>query len=569
MLAHFKSIMMTKSISMFRIVLIICAMTMIAGCASTLPETQINTSNKRIVKPLPSFFRSKPLPLSRADSTRMTGIILDYYIQAAEQQLNEEYDDALKTYQRILHLDTSAMVFYSMGTCYFKMRKTDLAIEFMEKAIALDSTLISAREELADYYVEHEQYDKALKTFQELETLKPNDQLILFALAGLTEYLYPEQSEIYFQKLINATGFETDIVKRYGMLLVRMNKEKEYIELMRNHHAIHPDNAYARSLLIEAYQLYGYVDEALNTIASFLPTSLDQELEEYYQSLLMTILLTNDTVNHAASIESHLTLFKKIDTKSWIATISCALLAEHAGLQSLTQYYHDRALSIADTSHVQESIGLAYELLRIDERNLFINHCNRYAEKFREQSIFPFLLGIKSIQDEQPEMALKHMQEAVRRNINDGDAWAELASLHDTFNQHGAADSCYREALRIDSLNASYNNNFAYALSERNQDLNEALRMSLIAVSQYPDNPSYLDTYGWVQFKLGNAQAALDILNKALVQDIDRNGIVNYHLSIIYQSQSNTEKALHHIGKALEFKDDPQYKSLRDKLLSP
>lgn len=542
---------------------------MIAGCASTLPETQINTSNKRIVKPLPSFFRSKPLPLSRADSTRMAGIILDYYIQAAEHQLNEEYDAALKTYQRILHLDTSAMVFYSIATCYFNTRKTDLAIEFMEKAIALDSTLIAAREELADYYVEHEQYDKALKAFQELEKFKPNDQNTLFALAGLTEYLYPEQSEAYFRKLIGTTGYETDIVKRYGMLLVRMNKEKDYIELMRNHHAIHPDNSYARSLLIEAYQLYGHIDEALNTIESFHSTSLDEELEEYYQSLLMTMLLSNDTIHHDTAIERHLTTFKDIKTKSWIATVSCALLAEHAKLSSLSEFYHNRALFIADTSHIQASIGLAYELLRIDERTLFINHCTRYAEKFREQSTFPFLLGIKATQDEKFELAMTHMKEAVRRNTEDANAWAELASLHGTFNQHDIADSCFKKALRIDSLNASYNNNFAYALSERNQDLNEALRMSLIAVSQYPDNPSFLDTYGWVQFKLGNVQAALDILNKALLQDIDRSGIVNYHLSIIYHTQQDTEKALEHIGKALEFKDDPEYKSLRDKLLDP
>jgi len=61
----------------------------------------------------------------------------------------------------------------------------------------------------------------------------------------------------------------------------------------------------------------------------------------------------------------------------------------------------------------------------------------------------------------------------------------------------------------------------------------------------------------------------LDILNKALMQDIDRNGIVNYHISIIYHTQQDTEKALEHIDKALEFKDDPEYKSLRDKLLSP
>lgn len=161
------------------------------------------------------------------------------------------------------------------------------------------------------------------------------------------------------------------------------------------------------------------------------------------------------------------------------------------------------------------------------------------------------------------------MKDAINRDKKDADAWGELAGIHDRFKQYRESDSCFRQALQIDSLNASFNNNFAYALSERNTDLNEALRMSLIAVSQYPDNPSYLDTYGWIQYKLGNTEAALEILQKALEQDLDRNGVVNYHLSVIYHSQSNTEKALEHIAKALEIKDDPEYKALQVKLQSP
>ncbi|MGA1307319.1 MAG: tetratricopeptide repeat protein [Candidatus Kapaibacteriota bacterium] len=556
-------------ISFFSISLIIISMSLFSGCASTLPETQITTSNKRIVKPLPSFFRSKPLPLSRADSTRMAGIVLDYFIQATDHYLNKEYDDALKIYQRILHLDTSAMVFYSMGNCYFKMQQTDRAIEFMEKAIALDSNLLAAREALADFYVEHEQFDKALSAFMDLERFKPNDIVILYALAGLTEYLYPEQSDVYFNILANITEFKSDIVKRYGMLLVRLNKEQEYIELMKNNQAIHPDNAMARAMLIEGYQLYGHVDEAMQAIEDFLPTSLDEELDEYYQSLLMTILLSNDTINHAAGIERHLSQLKEFKTSSWIVTISCALLAEQANLSLLAEHFHERALSMADSSNMQESIGLAMELLRIDERSLFTSHCTRYASKYPKQSRFSFLLGIKELQDDNLDDAMIYMKDAINRDKKDADAWGELAGIHDRFKQYRESDSCFKQALQIDSLNASFNNNFAYALSERNTDLNEALRMSLIAVSQYPDNPSYLDTYGWIQYKLGNTEAALKILQKALEQDLDRNGVVNYHLSVIYHSQSNTEKALEHIAKALEIKDDPEYKALQVKLQSP
>jgi thioredoxin-like negative regulator of GroEL len=45
--------------------------------------------------------------------------------------------------------------------------------------------------------------------------------------------------------------------------------------------------------------------------------------------------------------------------------------------------------------------------------------------------------------------------------------------------------------------------------------------------------------------------------------------VVNYHLSVIYHSQSNTEKALEHIAKALDINEKTEYKVFRDKLLSP
>ena len=94
----------------------------------------------------------------------MAGIVLDYFLQAKEFQLRDQHDEAIKVYKRILHLDTSAMIFYSMGISYYELLKTDLAIESMKTAIALDPSLIIAREALAELYVNHEQYEEALMT---------------------------------------------------------------------------------------------------------------------------------------------------------------------------------------------------------------------------------------------------------------------------------------------------------------------------------------------------------------------------------------------------------------------
>jgi len=562
---HHMTMKTNPGISLLNTFMFLLGIMIFWGCATPMPETNINTVNKRIVKPLPSIFRTKPSPLSKADSSRMAGIVVEYYLQASDLQLRDQHEEAIKIFKRILHLDTSAMIFYSIGVSYDKLLKTDLAIDYMKKALALDSQLIIAREALAELYVDHEQYDKALIAYSELDSMK-SDIKYTYALAALTEMLFPEEAEKHFRKLINATGYELDIVNRFGMLLVRNGKEQEFISLMKEQYAMHPDNTKSRSLLIEGLQLYGRSEEVLNVIEDFLPTALDQELEGYYQALLMNILIRKDTQYVQGMIGRHLTTVKDYPTSSWSMLISLALMAEFVSNEQM-QTLHQRAVSLADSSHLQQSIGLAYELLRMERFSLFMSHCKRYAQHYPQESKFYFLLGIHAREQEQITEAKTYIQEALRRNPKDGDAWAELGGLFGNEKAHKASDSCFIIALSIDSLNAMYNNNYAYALSERNENLNEALRMSLIALSQYPDNQSYIDTYAWLQFKMGNTQSAIEILQKALNQDIDRSGILHFHLSLMYQSMSEFDKALIHIDKALEIKNAPDYQSLRTKLL--
>ena len=535
------------------------------GCAASIPETHINISQKRIIKPLPSIFRTKPSPLSRADSSRMSGIVLENYLQAAEFQLRNQHEEALKVYKRILHLDTSAIVFYSMGLSYQALGQTDQAIESNKKALLFQPQFIEAREALAELYVQHEQYDKALLMYKQLDSLNP-DTKYTFALAGLTEFLFPEESELYFRKLVNSTGFETEIVNRFGMLLVRNGKENDFIALMREHYAIHPDDSKARSLLIEGLQLYGRSKEALSQIEGFLPTAIDEELEAYYQAILLGIIMRKDTLDMREMIYGHVHNIQSYKTKSWIIFTANALMAEHVGLDISTAL-HTKAMSLADTSVLQKSIGLAYELMQMEVDKLFVSYCNRYAKHFRSESRFNFLLGVHAREKNNIAVATEHFNEALRRNKNEADAWAQLGGIYDEEHDNQKSDSCYKQALKLDSLNHLYNNNYAYALAERNEQLHTALEMSMIAISQYPDNQSYIDTYAWIQFKLGNTQMAIDMLEKVLNNDIDRNGIIHVHLSIMYQSQSNKEKALIHIEKALDIKDNTEYKNIKEKLL--
>ena len=65
-----------------------------------------------------------------------------------------------------------------------------------------------------------------------------------------------------------------------------------------------------------------------------------------------------------------------------------------------------------------------------------------------------------------------------------------------------AADQNFELIISKDSLNYYVLNNYSYYLSLDKFKLNTALKLSYIAIRDNPTNPSYLDTYGWILFKM-------------------------------------------------------------------
>jgi Tfp pilus assembly protein PilF len=113
------------------------------------------------------------------------------------------------------------------------------------------------------------------------------------------------------------------------------------------------------------------------------------------------------------------------------------------------------------------------------------------------------------------------------------------------------SDSLYELALQIDPKNALINNNYAYSLSERDLGLERALEMIEIAMAADSSNSSYLDTYGWIFFKLGDYDKAYYYIKKAI--DVsDANAVLLEHLGDVLFMQGKKEEALDFWKRALE-----------------
>ncbi len=89
--------------------------------------------------------------------------------------------------------------------------------------------------------------------------------------------------------------------------------------------------------------------------------------------------------------------------------------------------------------------------------------------------------------------------------------------------------AAYDEALQQDPENVGVLNNYAYFLSLEGRDLERALTMSSRAIALTPGNPTYLDTHGWVLFRLGRYEEAKRYLHQALSLDGQRSPELQMH----------------------------------------
>jgi Flp pilus assembly protein TadD len=128
-----------------------------------------------------------------------------------------------------------------------------------------------------------------------------------------------------------------------------------------------------------------------------------------------------------------------------------------------------------------------------------------------------------------------------------------LASVYSSLGQFDNAITAYDGALRVNPRNVLVANNLAVLLVDFKgdpQSLQKAFSLSRDFEKEAP-HPLFLDTLGWVQFKMGQQEEALRLM-KGAVAKLPEAPTLNYHLGMIYYQSGKTAEARSHLAKALK-----------------
>ena len=155
------------------------------------------------------------------------------------------------------------------------------------------------------------------------------------------------------------------------------------------------------------------------------------------------------------------------------------------------------------------------------------------SENFSNDFTFQYLLGTSYYQKKNYSEAINHLNLALDIFPYSKNTKHNLALIYDAIDEWEKSDKLYMELITGDSLDAQAYNNFAYSLVERENDLELALDLALNAIKISPESAAYLDTVGWIYYKLGRYKEAKEYVEKSLKIDSTNITIKKHYDEII------------------------------------
>ena len=132
-----------------------------------------------------------------------------------------------------------------------------------------------------------------------------------------------------------------------------------------------------------------------------------------------------------------------------------------------------------------------------------------------------------------------------------------LGALQERQKKYKKAARTFKKVINFNSKHASALNYLGYMWADRGVRLNESLGLIKRAVAIEPNNGAFLDSLGWVYYKLNEFNKAVVELEKALALK-PTDPIINDHLGDAYRESQRNIEALYQWKKALYFKPNKE-----------
>jgi len=463
------------------------------------------------------------------------------------------YSMAILEFQDALESDPeAATIIVSMAECYWKLGKAKKSEELLFNALNLDPDDYEAREMLANQYIFQNKHDKAIEQYRVLaQSSDEGDPKYYIALAKLVlSQNNINESISLFIKAYEKDKSRIDILEEAANLSLRSRQLDKARNLYKQLIYIDKNNAYYLSTYIDLIVMTGDYESGITALESLI--TIEGETTERLSQLGILYYKMENLVRAKP-------LFKKLINMNHYDATTMHFLSNIYIEQSIL----DSARIVANQiifHHPSDPRGyLDAALAELNNQNPLgaIKILEPVDEEFNNEFSIQYLLGSSYQQLKEYDKATIVLRQSLKIYPESRGARHTLAIASDALNYWNESDSLYEGLIATDDNDVQALNNYSYSLVERNIHLNKALAMATKAIELEPKNAAYLDTIGWIYYKMNNIEKALSFIRRSVELEND-NAVVLEHLGDVLIANNQIEDAIIYYLKALDIDKDNQ-----------
>lgn len=531
-----------------------------------------------------------------------------YYMEALSRDAAGDYDVATLLLRRAVELDSvgSTEPGGMLGSRLLSMSNGDSAIvakglRLLEAHVSAHPSDLYSGYNLALNYERLQMHDKMLGTWRMLDSLNSDNAALLLRRAAV-EDRYNSKAEALdlLRRVETLEGQSASLALKQAQIMLEMADTAGAAGCMHRMLASQPADAEAHTFMSLYFDMVGLADSAsvmLDRALTIDPafgmafyaraTRLRNagRMDEYNAEVSRAIGLEDlDAESKMALLKDYVATIPDDDpqAQSRAGELFAALTAQYPLDAEIRRFASGYYFSIKDYVRAAENMSVVADQHREDPQiwnflaRMYVTAdmmpealatARTAVEFWPEDTDSREMLGLLLSQDGRYDEAIGVFAEslALPDVKADNKRHSDICRcMGDVWQQAGRMDSAvvyYEKAIAIDPDNDLALNNYAYYLADRGLELSRAEQMSSRSMMLQPGLPTYLDTYAWILFKLGEYQKASGYIDTALLRSGDNlSAELLEHAGDIAYKLNRREQAVEYWREALDL--DPENERL-------
>lgn len=422
-------------------------------------------------------------------------------------------DEAQAALERVVAIDSgNSAAVLQLVDMYQKSGNWAQAAEILEALSQKDPINRDLQRQLGYFHLRAGNSARAEERFRELYKSEPEDKRHRFFLAeALNDLERYDEAETFYRGLVDEEPQDAEFLVSLGLNLMGQRRFDEAADVFRRTLALADLPAglqtLARTQLATVEHFQGKYDQALRSA---------QEVVHGPRGL------------NTAAVSLVLDVHRKQKTYAEALTFLEPIVAEHPddlAVQARLLEFQLRAGKLDRAVETEKKI----ESLS-DNSALVIAQINADVERYaRALSILEPM----------------HRSDTAARPVA-----FQLGATYERAGRHADAEKIFLEILDRDPEDAATLNYLGYMWADRNENLERARTMIDRAVQLEPKNPAYLDSLGWVYYRMGDLEKAEKYLVEA-AEIMPWDPTIQEHVGDLFARQGRHGKAIEHYRIAL------------------